>query len=182
MTMRPGSSCLLALSAAAAGVLLAGGACDLESLRSSALYPRQEADAGATIDATPDTGSDGATDTDATVPGADASADLSAATGMLSGTVRSSCGGAGIDALVGIGGRHTCSYPDKGSYFFPRLPVGALKLTAAKAGYALYEATIVIAAGGNIHDIQLDPADPAGCGTVPAPPVACTCTTSTCEP
>ena len=114
---------------------------------------------------------------------ADAPADLSAPTGMLSGTVRDSCGSSGIDALVGIGGRHTCSYRAKGSYFFPRLPLGTLKLGATKEGYALYEATVEIVAGGTIHDIQLVPADAAGgCATLPAPAVACTCTASTCEP
>ena len=170
---------IFALSLAATAALLGGGACDLESLRSSALHPKQ--DAAADVGASVDTRSDGVGAEDGIAPGPDAS-DSAGATGMLSGTVRDSCGSTGTDALIGIGGRHTCSYPNKGSYFFARLPVGTLKLTAAKPGYALYDATVVIAAGGNIHDIQLGPAEPAGCAALPVPPVACTCSTPTCEP
>lgn len=175
--MPRGFCVILALSVPLAVTLLGGG-CDLDSLRSSALYPR------------PDAATDGAGMDDGAAPGTDAQTDrhvdvpldLPAVTGMLSGTVRESCGNGGTDALIGIGGRHTCSFPDKGAYFLAQLPVGTLKLTASKAGYALYEATIVITAGGNIHDIQLGPADAGGCPTLPMPPVACTCTSSACEP
>jgi hypothetical protein len=41
------------------------------------------------------------------------------------------------------------------------------------------DAFIRIIAGREHHDIQLGSAEPE---TVPAPPVACTCTMSTCEP
>lgn len=216
------------LLAAVLMALAPGVGCDMESLRSGALFPARDAgtdahdgasandgaadserdlaveveagidadtnvdrsddlraDVDIDIDATADVpadGPDGATDTqlDAVV---DAPVDIAGPTGMLSGTVRDSCGHAGIDALVGIGGRHTCSFREKGSYFFARLPVGTLKLAATKDGYALYEATVEIVAGGNIRDIQLTPADTAGgCATLPAPPVACTCTASTCDP
>lgn len=183
--MPGGFSRLIAWTVLTASAALGGGACDLESLRSNALYPRQDAAAegGATADATPDNAGQRDAPMDVQVDlQEDLQVDVQGATGMLSGTVRDSCSVSGTDALIGIGGRHTCSFKDKGSYFFARLPVGTLKLTAAKMGYALYEATVVITAGGNIHDIQLGPVEPGGCAAVPMPPVACSCTTPTCEP
>jgi hypothetical protein len=181
-----------------------GGGCDLQSLRGSQLFGGRDAAAdGAAADAGIDIEPDAVVDapdastssdaidaimdatmsTDATDGPApiDTAPDV-AAPGMLSGTVRDTCTHNGLDALVGIAGRHVCSYPQKGSYYFRAVPLGTLKLAAAKDGYALYEATIEIVPGGNIHDIDMVPATTGGCGALPSPPVACTCTTPTCEP
>ncbi len=100
-------------------------------------------------------------------------------TGMLSGSVGDPCISDGVDALVGIAGQHRCSYVSKGSYFFTNLPLGRLKLAAAKEGYELYGATVEIVPGGVIHDIKL--VRTGGC-TAPRPTVACTCTDSSCNP
>lgn len=138
-------------------------------------------DASAAVDAIDATDAVAATDaTDGASP-VDTAPEV-AALGMLSGTVRDTCTLNGLDALVGIAGRHTCSYPQKGSYFIRAVPLGTLKLAAAKDGYALYEATIEIVPGGNIHNIDMVPATAAGCAALPSPPLACTCTTPTCEP
>jgi hypothetical protein len=165
------------------------GGCDMQSLRSSELFGGRDAATDGVPDAVVDRTSDAsdANDagggTDATDGGAalDTAPDV-AAMGMLSGTVIDTCTRNGLDALVGIAGRHTCSYPQKGSYFFRAVPLGTLKLAAAKEGYALFEATIEIVPGGNIHNIEMVPAGDGGCAALPSPAIACTCTTPTCEP
>jgi hypothetical protein len=104
----------------------------------------------------------------------------SAGLGMLSGAVTDACSGAGVAALVGIAGQHVCSYQTKGSYFVNGLPLGILKLAAAKTGYELYGDTVDIVSGGVVHDIRVMRV--GGC-TAPVPADnACTCTTSACVP
>ena len=104
----------------------------------------------------------------------------SAGSGMLSGAVTDACSGTGVAALVGIAGQHVCSYQIKGSYFVNGLPLGMLKLAAAKTGYELYGDTVDIVAGGVVHDIRLMRV--GGC-TAPVPEDnACTCTPSACVP
>jgi hypothetical protein len=101
---------------------------------------------------------------------------------MLSGVVRDACTGAAVDALVGIAGHHQCSATGKGSYFFPQLPVGKLKLAAAKEGYRLFDTTVVIAPGGTILDVDLTRDPPEDC-TGPRPAdVTCTCAPPQCLP
>ena len=75
--------------------------------------------------------------------------------GMLSGIVVDQCSGDSVDALIGIAGHHACAYLGKGAYFFTGLPLGKLKLAAAKEGYELYGATVDIVPGGVIHDVHL---------------------------
>ncbi len=104
----------------------------------------------------------------------------SAGFGMLSGAVTDACSGAGIAALVGIAGQHVCSYQTKGSYFVSGLPLGMLKLAAAKTGYELYGDTVDIVAGGLVHDIRLMRV--GGCVAPMPADNACTCTTSACVP
>jgi hypothetical protein len=99
-----------------------------------------------------------------------------AGAGMLSGTVIDECTNYGTDALVGVAGQHQCSYVGKGSYFFSGLPLGRLKLAAAKEGYDLYGATVEIVPGGVVHDIRL--VRIGGCAQPAAP--ACTCTDASC--
>ena len=104
----------------------------------------------------------------------------SAGSGMLSGIVTDACSGSVIAALVGIAGQHVCSYKFKGSYFVNALPLGMLKVAAAKTGYELYGDTVDIVAGGVVHDIRMMRV--GGC-SAPAPADnVCTCTTSSCVP
>jgi hypothetical protein len=104
----------------------------------------------------------------------------SSGSAMLSGVVTDACSGAGLAALVGIAGQHVCSYQIKGSYFVNGLPLGTLKLAAAKTGYELYGDTVEIVTGGVVHDIRLMRG--GGC-TAPLPADnACTCTTASCTP
>jgi hypothetical protein len=202
------ANAIRALLCGAAMLSVASAGCDMQSLRSSELFGARDAAAEAAPDSAVDVGPDAvdsaaemstaydALDASAAIDSSDASdaADATdgaaavdtapdlAAVGMLSGTVRDTCTNSGLDALVGIAGRHTCSYPQKGSYFIRAVPLGTLKLAAAKDGYALYEATIEIVPGGNVHDIDMVPAADAACAALPSPAVACTCTTPTCEP
>jgi hypothetical protein len=104
----------------------------------------------------------------------------SSGSGMLSGTVSDACTGAGISALVGIAGQHVCSYQTKGSYFVNGLPLGMLKLAAAKTGYELYGDTVEIATGGVVHDIRM--VRVGGCDAGAPADNACSCTTSSCLP
>jgi hypothetical protein len=101
-----------------------------------------------------------------------------AGSGMLSGVVTDACSGAALSALLGIAGQHSCSYFGKGSYFFSGLPVGMLKLAAAKEGYELYGVTVEIRAGGVIRDVAMTRI--GGCAAPAPPDNPCTCTTSSC--
>jgi hypothetical protein len=101
-------------------------------------------------------------------------------TGMLSGTVTSACTLQGLTARVGIAGRRQCTPQGKGSYYFASLPEGDLALTAFKEGYKLFQGSVKITAGGNIHDIVLMPDTPGGCADPAPPDVACTCALPGC--
>ena len=99
---------------------------------------------------------------------------------MLSGVVTDACSGMGVSALVGIAGQHVCSYQTKGSYFVTGVPLGMLKLAAAKTGYELYGDNVEIVAGGVVHDIQLMRI--GGCAAAVPADNACACTSSSCTP
>jgi hypothetical protein len=184
---------------------LAGAGCDLRQLAHDDLFgPGVDAGAGldgggradagtdgdadahadADADAGADVGADVGGDTDADAAGdaaGEGGTDLGTGTGMLSGVVSSACPSAqGLDAKVGIAGRHQCSFPDKGSFFFSSLPLGTLELAVAKDGYLLYQATVVIAPGGTVHNVALVPASAGGCADPPPAQVACTCTDADC--
>jgi len=104
----------------------------------------------------------------------------SSGSGMLSGVVTDACSGVGIAALVGIAGQHVCSYQTKGSYYANALPLGTLKLAAAKTGYELYGDTVDIVTGGVVHDIRLMRV--GGCDAPAPADNICTCTASSCMP
>jgi hypothetical protein len=102
-----------------------------------------------------------------------------AGTGMLSGSVLDPCSGQGVDARIGIAGRHQCSAVGKGSYFLAGLPLGRLKLAALKDGYELYGDTVEIVPGGVVRDIRM--VRTGGCGSTP-PVSRCACTEPSCDP
>jgi hypothetical protein len=137
-------------------ILLAG--CDLQELTHDKLFgaPRPVADGGAGGTAPPI---------------------------AVSGGVYSACDGAALDALVGIAGRHTCSFRGKGSFFFriDDLPAGVMvTLTAAKPGYRPYSVALDLDRGGVIHDVRLVPAE-GDCASNPQPATsACSCTMPSC--
>src|SRR5262249_16047124 len=81
-----------------------------------------------------------------------------------------------ISGLVGMGGQHVGSYQFKGSYFVNGLPIGMLKLAAAKTGYELYGDTVEIVAGGVVHDISMMRV--GGCSAPTPADNPCTCTAS----
>ena len=83
--------------------------------------------------------------------------------GMLSGIVTDRCDGHSLSALVGIAGRHQCSFAGKGAYFFSQLPLGTLELAAAKDGYMPFAQVIEVKAGGTVLDVKLTRATDPGC-------------------
>jgi hypothetical protein len=183
------------IGAAATVWALAGAGCGLRQLAREDLFgtadaaPLGPADAAGDSDAPGDDA--GAADrraedgppTDAAGPPDGAPGDIVGGTAMLSGVVSTACSPiTGLDAKVGIAGRHRCSYPQKGSFFFSDLPVGTLELAVAKEGYLLYQATVVIQPGGTVHNVALVPASPGGCADPPPPDVPCTCPDADCLP
>jgi len=100
--------------------------------------------------------------------------------GMLSGVVTDHCGGRPLSALVGIAGRHQCSFSGKGAFFFSQLPLGTLELAVAKDGYMPFAQVIEVKAGGTIMDVSLTrAADPACAGQAPAD-TGCVCEGTAC--
>jgi hypothetical protein len=100
--------------------------------------------------------------------------------GMLSGVVTDHCGGRALSALVGIAGRHQCSFSGKGAFFFSQLPLGTLELAVAKDGYMPFAQVVEVKAGGTIMDVSLTrAADPACGGQAPAD-TGCVCEGTAC--
>jgi len=179
---RPGLLAGAWLGAVAAACVAAGTGCGLRQLAHDDLFGPDDAAAWPAADAVSDRNgdrplADGGGPADAT-PG-----DAVVGTGMLSGVVSTSCSPVqGLDAKVGIAGHHKCSYPQKGSFFFSDLPLGTLELAVAKEGYVLYQAIVVIAPGGTVHNVALTPASPGGCADPLPVPIACDCTEADCLP
>jgi hypothetical protein len=155
----------------AAVLLVTTGACDLADLTHAQLYGAVTpvGDAGPRPPA-PDAG-------DAAPDAHDAGPAI-----YVSGAVTNACTGDIIDALVGIAGRHTCSFAGKGSFFIriDDVPAGVtVTLTAAKKGYHPYSAQVVLDRSGVPHDIALVP-DP-DCASNPRPATeACVCQLPSC--
>jgi hypothetical protein len=88
-----------------------------------------------------------------------------------------------IDALVGIAGRHLCSFSGKGSFFFQidDVPAGVtVTLTAAKKGYRPYSAPVLLDAHGVLAEVKLSP-DQGDCASNPTPDTEpCSCTQPGC--
>lgn len=102
--------------------------------------------------------------------------------GMLSGVVNDHCGGHPLSALVGIAGRHQCSFAGKGAYFFSQLPLGTLELAVAKDGYLPFAAVVEVKAGGTVMNVNLTrAADPDCAGQAPAD-TGCVCDGGACTP
>ena len=90
--------------------------------------------------------------------------------GVLSGTVSDRCTGEPINALVGIAGKHMCSFQGKGGFFFDGLPTNImLTLASAAPGYRTFSKSIVVEAGGTTFDIKLDRVDEANNSSCEAP-------------
>jgi len=100
--------------------------------------------------------------------------------GSVSGDVSDDCDGSLLDALVGVGGKHTCSFSGKGSFHISGLPVGCDHfLTSIKEGYFGYGEPITIKPNGN-PGLRIRLRRKGGCpGPRPDPP-ACSCTAATC--
>jgi len=102
--------------------------------------------------------------------------------GMLSGVVNDHCGGRALSALVGIAGRHQCSFAGKGAFFFSQLPLGTLELAVAKDGYLPFAAVVEVKAGGTVMNVSLTrAADPDCAGQAPAD-TGCVCDGGACTP
>jgi hypothetical protein len=118
-------------------------------------------------------------------PVADAGAPAASVPVVVSGGVYSACDGQSLDALVGIAGRHTCSFLGKGSFFFrvDDVPPGVtVTLTAAKPGYRPYSAPLRLDRSGVIHEVRLSPAE-GDCLSNPRPvTTTCSCSMPTCVP
>jgi hypothetical protein len=101
--------------------------------------------------------------------------------GSVSGDVFDDCDGQPLEALVGIGGKHTCSFQGKGSFYIPGLPVGCdLWLTSKREGYHEHGETVTIKPNGNPGlRIRLRRQTPC---PAPRPAGACQCTGPTCVP
>jgi hypothetical protein len=102
--------------------------------------------------------------------------------GLFSGAVVDVCNGAVLDANVGIGGQHLCTFAQKGSFFFSNLPVGCnLTVSVTREGYRPYYATVVIQPGGlSSYMIHLErTADPQCQGAQPIG-AACRCDVPGC--
>jgi hypothetical protein len=97
--------------------------------------------------------------------------------GLFSGAVVDDCDGLPLDASVGIGGQHACTFAAKGSFQFRNLPVGCnLTVTATAAGYASHQATVLIPPRGTAgHIIRLQRLGDDLCQgpTPPAPTCRC---------
>jgi hypothetical protein len=102
---------------------------------------------------------------------------------FVSGAVYSACSGLPIDALVGIAGRHLCSFPGKGSFFFriDDVPAGVtVTVTAAKKGYRPYSAPLTLDGLGVSLEIILSPQE-GDCATNPQPSSEpCLCQMASC--
>jgi hypothetical protein len=104
-----------------------------------------------------------------------------AGTSHISGQVYDACSNDIIDALVGIAGQHACAYQRKGAFYFTGIPVGPLKLSAAKEGYVVYGEPVDIPAAGLVKDIYL--MREGGCMAPRPMGPLCTCPTGeTCQP
>lgn len=154
--------------------LLMAAACDLSPLRDDDLFESTRvvvADAAAADVAQPDVAQ----------PDTQAPTCQSASrTGILSGIAVDKCTGAAVNVLVGIFGRHQCSFAGKGSLCFNNLPVHCdLTLTAGHPGYKPFFRTINIPPEGSASvKIELERA--VGTCADPPPPNAgsCACNTS----
>jgi hypothetical protein len=158
--------------------------CDLPPLTTEALEgtggsvdaatpsPSPDARVDAAIDAAPDP-MDAAIDTAIdTTPTCSPSSEQ----GVFSGQVLDACDPAVVlDAHVGIAGKHTCAFANKGSFFFSGLPVGcALTVTATRIGYLPYQDVVAIPPGGRAgHTIRLE--REAGCASTTPTGPACRC-------
>lgn len=100
-------------------------------------------------------------------------------TGAVSGVVISACDGSGVAALVGIAGRHQCSFPSKGSFDFSALPAGTTRtLAAAAPRYKTWSEPVAITASG-VANVRIELAPVEGCATPPPPPM-CSCALEDC--
>ncbi|MDX2019646.1 MAG: hypothetical protein SF187_05345 [Deltaproteobacteria bacterium] len=99
--------------------------------------------------------------------------------GVLSGIVVDACTGKAINALVGIAGKHLCSFAGKGGFYFTGLPTGIeLELASAAPGYQAFGKAVVISAAGTTVKIVLDRVDAsseAPCGVPEPPEPMCSC-------
>lgn len=69
--------------------------------------------------------------------------------GLFSGAVVDACTDAFLNAHVGVGGQHACTFALKGSFQFRDLPVGCqLTVSATAPGYAAQYAAVVIDPAG----------------------------------
>lgn len=104
--------------------------------------------------------------------------------GVLSGTVSDRCTGEPISALVGIAGKHTCSFQGKGGFFLEGLPTDImLTLASAAPGYRTFSKVIMIEAGGTPFNIKLERVDEASnssCDAPKPPTPVCVCDLPTC--
>lgn len=151
---------------------LTGGSVDASAARADAA--RASVDAVVVHDAAEPLNKDSAAAADTFLSGS----------GTLTGIVVDRCTGKHINALVGIGGQHMCSFTGKGSFFFTGLPTGVeLTLASAAPGYQAFSKPLVISAMGTPFDIALDrlDADPERPCDVPEPPAPmCSCVQPGC--
>ena len=156
-------------------LLLALGGCEMRELTSEQLWGKPDAAAPAPAPAG---------DADVTPPPPpDGPPPGGGITVILSGVVRNKCTGEAIDALVGIAGKHTCSFTLKGSYFFrlEDLPANVrLTISAQKKGFAHFTDVLLVTPGGNTYNIDLVP-DTGTCASNPRPESEeCVCTAPNC--
>jgi hypothetical protein len=102
--------------------------------------------------------------------------------GVLSGVIVDACSKAALTAYVGVGGKHQCSFAEKGSFHFAGLPVDCrLSLTAGQRGYRPFLQEVVIPPGG-VSGIKIELEPEAGCSTPVVGPLTCDCTAAACDP
>jgi hypothetical protein len=102
--------------------------------------------------------------------------------GLFSGAVLDACNGASLDASVGIGGQHACTFAQKGTFQFRDLPVGCnLTVAATAPGYAPHYATVMVDVAGTANYlIRLDRLSDPLCQSLPPPAPACRCDVPGC--
>jgi hypothetical protein len=155
-------------AAAIAMLTLVLSACELPPLTRERLFGAADAAAA------PDADAAGPPDADAAGPPDAAIACLpERQDGLLSGVVVDACTKAALTAYVGVGGKHQCSFAEKGSFHFAGLPVDCrLSLTAGQRGYRPFLQEVVIPPGG-ISGIRIELEPEAGCSTPVPGPLTC---------
>jgi hypothetical protein len=156
------------------GAALALAACDLAPLTRDQLFGAPDAAGQPDAGAATEVGTDGEAGSDpACVPRSQ--------DGLFSGAAADDCDGSPVNASIGIGGQHACTFAAKGSFQFRGLPVGCrLTVTASAPGYASHQATVVIDPRGTSgYIIRLRRVDDPRCQAAPPAP-ACRCDVPGC--